>query len=354
MKVSIVIRAYNEDEHLEKLLLGLSVQTIEPHEIILVDSGSTDQTVDIARRYGLKIVPIEKAEFTFGRALNYGCRAATGDICVFASAHTYPVYDTWLEGLVAPFENDRVAVSYGRQIGNDSNKFSEHQIFAQWFPEDSMCPQGTYFCNNANCAIRRSDWAEHPYDESLTGLEDLAWAKAAQARGQWIAYVADAVVVHVHDESWEQVFTRYRREAIAMRAIDDHAHFTRLDLAWLMVRNIGSDWMEAWRQGVLGKELRSIVMFRYNQLTGTYRGFNDPPEISAALKTRFYYPKSPHERRLAQREKSRHAIRYEDLPRSHGRPADGPSGEADDTEPAVPAAASRAAGPNLRVLNRDE
>lgn len=354
MKVSIVIRAYNEDEHLEKLLLGISVQSLKPHEIILVDSGSTDQTVNIARRYGLKIVPIEKSQFTFGRALNYGCEAATGDICVFASAHVYPVFDTWLETLVAPFADERVAVSYGRQIGNELNKFSEHQIFAQWFPEDSMCPQGTYFCNNANCAVRRSDWEQYPYDETLTGLEDLAWAKAAQARGSWVAYAADATIVHVHDESWEQVFTRYRREAIAMRAIDDHAHFTRLDLAWLLMRNIASDWMEAWRQGVLRKEFGSIVLFRYNQLTGTYRGFNDPPEISAALKTRFYYPKSPHERRLAQREKSRHAIRYEDLPRHHTRPAEDASEQSDEHDPPFSAVAGRGAAPNLRILNRDK
>ncbi|XSG82642.1 MAG: glycosyltransferase family 2 protein [Methyloligella sp. ZOD6] len=353
MKVSIVIRAYNEDEHLEKLLLGISVQTLQPHEIILVDSGSTDQTVDIARRYGVKIVPIEKAEFTFGRALNYGCKAATGDICVFASAHVYPVYDTWLETLVAPFRDDRVAVSYGRQIGNELNKFSEHQIFAQWFPEESMCPQGTYFCNNANCAIRHADWEKHPYDESLTGLEDLAWAKAAQARGGWISYVADAVIVHVHDESWDQVFTRYRREAIAMRGIDEHAKFTRLDLAWLLVRNIASDWMEAWRQHVLRKEIGSIVLFRYKQLTGTYRGHNDPPEISAALRTRFYYPKSPHERRLAQREKTRHAIPYEDLPRkpqAAGNEAEGQGTEGQSA--AVSTAAGRSGVPNLRVLNK--
>ena len=124
MKISVVIRSYNEDEHIERLLLGLEAQRVKAHEIILVDSGSTDRTVEIARRYVDEIVPIDKAEFTFGRALNRGIEAASGDICVFPSAHVYPLYDTWLEKLAAPFRDARVVLAYGRQSGNHLNKFS--------------------------------------------------------------------------------------------------------------------------------------------------------------------------------------------------------------------------------------
>lgn len=310
MKVSIVIRAYNEDEHIERLMLGIKAQTVQPHEVILVDSGSTDDTVKIAKRHGAKVVTIDKAEFTFGRALNRGCAAASGDICLFPSAHVYPVYDNWIERIIEPFKDERVVVSYGRQRGNHRNKFSEHQIFARWFPHESVCPQRTYFCNNANCAIRRSTWEQQPYDETLTGLEDMGWAKVAQSRGGWIAYVAEAEIVHVHDETWEQVQNRYRREAIAMRAIDEHAKFSSFDLVTLLVRNVFSDAGVALRQGVLWKELNSIVRFRSNQLVGTYRGYNGPPEVSAQLRSRFYYPNSPHDDRLSGREQNRHKIDY--------------------------------------------
>lgn len=313
MKISVVIRAYNEDEHIETLMLGIGAQTLPPHEVILVDSGSTDQTVAIARRHGARIVSIAKRDFTFGRALNVGCAAATGDICVFASAHVYPVHDTWLQTLVAPFSDERVVLSYGRQRGNHLNKFSEHQILAQWFPATTVCPQKSFFCNNANCAIRRSTWEQLPYDEALTGLEDLAWAKAAQAAGGWLAYQAEAEIVHVHDESWEQVANRYRREAIAMRRIDEHARFTRSDFARLLARNVVSDCLEASRQRVLRKELGSILRFRYHQFSGTYRGYNDPPDVSAELRNRFYYPKSPHEERLAEQAQARSVIDYDEL-----------------------------------------
>lgn len=347
MRVSIVVRAHNEEEHFEKLLHGIHAQQKKADEIILVDSGSTDSTIEIGRRYGCRVVPIDKHEFTFGRALNRGCEAAVGDVCVFVSAHVYPLYDDWLEKLVAPFKDDRFVLTYGRQRGGDINKFSEYQIFARWFPPHSAVPQKSYFCNNANAAIRRTTWESLPYDETLTGLEDLAWAKAAQARGGLIAYLAEAEIVHLHDETWEQVQNRYRREAIAMRAIDEHARFTRLDLGWLLLQHVLSDGLLALQQGVLRRELASIFKFRYNQLLGTWRGFNGPSDISAELKARFYYPTRPHHRPV-QDATERQLIDYQHL-----------SAQTDDgltpmsVPPDAPEEDGQAPAPSLRVVRGD-
>jgi len=347
MNASVIVRAYNEERHIEKLLLGIHAQRQKVSEIILVDSGSTDSTVDIGRRYGCKVISIDKREFTFGRALNRGCAAATGDLFVLVSAHVFPLFDDWLEKLLTPFEDQRVVLSYGRQRGGHINKFSEHQIFARWYPAQSISPQKSYFCNNANAAIRKAAWEALPYDETLTGLEDLAWARIAQSRGGWISYVADAEVVHLHDETWEQIQNRYRREAIAMRAIDEHARFTRLDLAWLLLRNVVSDAKVAIEQGVFRKEAASIIKFRYNQLFGTWRGFNGPPDVSAELRARFYYPSREHADSFGA-EESRRSIDYDAIRNSIQRGTasvsalPGDSGEEDG----VPA-------PVLRVVRGD-
>lgn len=95
-RVSVVIRALNEGKHIGRLLKGLEQQTVKLDEVILVDSGSTDNTVAIAEAAGCTVVHIAKNEFSFGRALNKGCAAASGDILLFASAHVYPVYN-WLD-----------------------------------------------------------------------------------------------------------------------------------------------------------------------------------------------------------------------------------------------------------------
>ena len=289
-KISVVIRAYNEERFIGRLFAGLALQSRQDFEVILVDSGSTDDTVPIAQSYGARIVPIPKAEFSFGRSLNVGCEAAHGDILVFASAHVYPTRIDWLERMIEPFDDAAVGLVYGMQRGNEITKFSERQIFAKWFPNQSAHRQSSYFCNNANCAIRRSLWQTRPYDETLTGLEDIAWSKELKRSGIQISYASEAEVIHVHDESWGRVRNRYRREAMALRSIEPGLRFSILDFATLTVRTVIADSRQAAREGQLRREFGGILLFRFNQFWGTYLGHRFQAEVTSEIKNRFYFP----------------------------------------------------------------
>jgi len=292
--VAVVIRCLNEERHIGRLLAGLERQTKLADEVIVVDSGSTDATRDIARPRVTKIVEISPEEFSFGRALNIGVEAASADVCVFVSAHVYPLYDTYLEHLVAPFADDQVALTYGRQVGDHRTKYSESRLLLQWFPARSIPRQDHPFCNNANAAIRREVWQLLKYDEELTGLEDLDWAKRAQAKGYSLSYVAEAPVVHVHEESWSTVANRYRREAIAYKRImDGEKHLNAAEAAGLALGNTFVDFLHATREGVLAQNLASIPMFRFAQFYGAWRGSNHKDIVGDALKRRFYYPLDP-------------------------------------------------------------
>jgi glycosyltransferase involved in cell wall biosynthesis len=289
MTCSIVIRAYNEEKHIGRLLEGIRQQTVKDVEIILVDSGSTDTTVQIAEKYGAKVVHIPPAEFTFGRSLNFGVREATREYAVIASAHVYPVYPDWLESLLHPFEDEMVALIYGKQRGPVTAKYSEQQIYHQWYPDISRPNQETAFCNNANAAIRKSVWEKNNYNETLTGLEDLAWAKWAKEQGYKIAYVAEAETVHVHDESPRGVYNRYRREAMALRKIYPEAHFNFYDFMRLTITNIFSDLWHAARERVLWKNIVSILWFRFMQFHGTRMGHRETSLVTPQLRGTFYY-----------------------------------------------------------------
>jgi glycosyltransferase involved in cell wall biosynthesis len=289
MNCSIVIRAYNEEKYIGRLLHGIRQQTMKDVEVILVDSGSTDHTVSIAESFGALIVRIPSAEFTFGRSLNFGVRASTREFVVIASAHVYPIYPDWLESLLSPFEDDKVALTYGKQRGYEGSKFSEHQIFHQWFPDASNMDQVTAFCNNANTAVRRSLWVENPYDETLTGLEDLAWAKWAKEQRYKISYVAEAEIIHIHNETPRGVYNRYRREAMALRKIYPEAHFNFYDFVRLTVTNIISDLWYAARERVLWKSIPSIFWFRFMQFHGTRMGHRETSLITPQLRDTFYY-----------------------------------------------------------------
>jgi rhamnosyltransferase len=289
--LSIIIRCRNEAKHIGKLLKGIMAQTIHDVEIIVVDSGSTDETLAIVAQFPVKIIHIRPQDFSFGYALNVGCRSAKGDILLFASAHVYPLYKDWLEKIVQPFDNEGVALVYGKQQGNEVTKFSEHQVFAKWFPAAATNNQLHPFCNNANCAVRRSVWETQPYNETLTGLEDLDWAKKAQANGWKIAYCADATIVHVHEETWKSIYNRYRREAIALRLIMIHEKFNFFNFIQLLTKNILNDCQQALHEGIFFKKCLEIVLFRWMQFYGTYRGFKESYLLDNHIRERFYYPK---------------------------------------------------------------
>lgn len=289
-RVSAVIRAYNEGKHIGRLLNGLDQQTVKLDEIILVDSGSTDDTVAIAETAGCTIVHIAKREFSFGRALNRGCAAASGDILLFASAHVYPVYDTYVEHIMSAFDRDGVAIAYGRQVGDERTKFSESRVMLKWFPTENIWDQGHPFSNNANAAVLKSVWQESPYDETLTGLEDLDFAKKAIDRGYKIAYVADAPVVHVHEETWNITRNRYRREAMAYARIVEGSKMSLPRAVGLAMSNIAGDYLDAVNANRLGGNALSIPLFRFAQFIGAWEGFRAPNNVSARLLERFYYP----------------------------------------------------------------
>ena len=286
----MVIRAYNESKHIGRLLEGFREQTVEPDQIILVDSGSTDDTVSIARSAGCLVVHIEKSEFSFGRALNRGCAAATGDILLFVSAHVYPLYDSYIEHLIGAFGRDDVAIVYGRQVGDQRTRFSESRVMLKWFPNQNIWDQGHPFSNNANAAVLKSIWLQSPYDEGLTGLEDLDFAKKALAKGHKIAYVADAPVVHVHEETWDTIRNRYRREAMAYARIVEGSKMSLPGAVSLSLSNIASDYLNAARARCLQGNIVGIPMFRFAQFIGAWQGFREPNHISEQLLQRFYYP----------------------------------------------------------------
>jgi rhamnosyltransferase len=291
MRCSIIIRAHNEEKHLPRLFEGICQQAVKEVEVILVDSGSSDSTIPIATSYGAKVVHIRPEEFTFGRSLNLGIEAASAPFIVIASAHVFPVYPDWLERLLAPFADPKVALTYGKQRGAESTKFSEHQIFVQWFSEHSDPRQAHPFCNNANAAIRRDLWQRFPYDETLTGLEDLAWANRIQHEGYAVSYVAEAEVIHVHNETPHGVYNRYRREAMAFKRIFPLEYFRSWDFVRLATGNIVNDLWHAAQSGALGGNFASIFWFRWMQFWGTYQGYRQSGPLTWQLRQTFYYPR---------------------------------------------------------------
>lgn len=293
MRASIVIRTLNEAEHLDDLLKMIGQQVTKDLEIetVLIDSGSTDGTLEIARAHGARITTISKAEFSFGRSLNRGCAFSTGDFLVLISGHCVPVDAHWLQNLCQPLADGTVDYTYGRQIGDDSSNYSERRIFAKYFPETSSVPQEGFFCNNANSALTRTAWERFQFDEELTGLEDMELAKRMVSAGLKIGYVAETAVFHHHQERWPQVRRRFEREAIALRSIMPEVQLTPFDVVRFLVASTWNDWRSARRNGITSTSLPDMIRYRWNQYLGSYKGNREHKVLSRSAKERFFYPR---------------------------------------------------------------
>lgn len=291
MLVSIVIRTLNESKYLDEVLQSISLQKID-HEVetIIIDSGSTDSTIEIAKKYNSRITYIKKDDFTFGRSLNMGTNFADGEIIVYLSGHCIPTDRNWLTHLIDPIINNISGYAYGRQVGRDTTKFSETRIFDKYFPKESKIPQTDFFCNNANSAISRNIWSKYKFNEKITGLEDMELSKRYFDDGGSISYVSEASVYHIHNETWSQTKTRYEREAIAMKDIIPDLNINFFDMVRYVLVSIFSDILYMVRTNNTIKGIAGIIKFRIAQYYGSYIGNHESRELSKIKKENYYYP----------------------------------------------------------------
>ena len=194
--VSIIIRTKNEERWIAPCLRAVFAQTYKNFEVVLVDNGSTDQTLKRAREFGVKVVHI--SAFKPGKAINDGVRASKGKILVCISGHCVPVNDRWLENLVAGLSDPTVAGVYGRQEPLSYSSDLDKRDLLTVFGLDKKIQVKDSFFHNANSAVRREIWEKFPFDEEVTNIEDRLWGQAVIKAGLKIVYEPEASVYHWH------------------------------------------------------------------------------------------------------------------------------------------------------------
>ena len=283
-EISVVIRTFNEEKFLPDLLEALKRQSFQDFETIVVDSGSMDRTREIATQKADKLLPIESHDFTFGHSLNVGIQEASGKYIAIVSAHTLPFNEHWLGKLIEPLYDNNTAMVYGRQIGGKSSKFSETQDMRRTFGlKRAVLRPPQFFANNANSAVRKDLWLEHPFDESLLGLEDIEWAKYWMERSYQVVYEPAAALYHMHAENWRQIHRRYYREAVAARWIGIKGTKHAIANPVLEAARLLFDWGRFLYRGddrrssaMRFREMaRETTRFRVNKSIGTIKGLLD-------------------------------------------------------------------------------
>lgn len=214
-QVSVVIRNRNEATHLSQVLRALSVQSSVAWELIVVDNESTDDSIEIARGYGAKLVSLAEDAFTYGHALNEGLALATADVCVILSAHSLPLGRQFLQGCLAPFEDPLIAAARCVYVGkgSDAIRWTVPEILNASSSIEDIISKGPLA---SGCVIRRSVWTAIRFDETAIAAEDKLWAIRVLRAGYSIASPCDAFYLYLKVLSPSELL---RKNDLELRAV---------------------------------------------------------------------------------------------------------------------------------------
>ncbi len=232
--LSIIILTKNAGEDFDETLKSIYTQNyVGKFEVIIIDSGSTDRTIEIAKSYSTKIVNIKPEEFRHGQTRNLGASLAGGRYLVFLTQDSIPTTDQWLSNLIRNFADPNVAGVYGRQIPKVNTKPMEYFFLSNKYPprhmvkhtKEGKTDMDLIFFSDVNSAIRRKIWEEYPYNNNIIMCEDEEWAKRVLLNNHKIVYEPEAAVYHSHNFNLKTVFQRYFDCGISFRqfAGDEYA-----------------------------------------------------------------------------------------------------------------------------------
>ncbi len=205
--VTVIIRTKNVEDILSQTLKALFSQTFREFHLLVVDSGSTDKTVEIIKRYPCELISIKAEDYIPGRVLNAAIARTSSSLIVFLNSDAVLLTPESLSHLIRAFDDSSVQAAFGRQLARPDAEPWVRRDYEASFPEIGKAPSWMYL-SLPIAAMRRSIWEKRPFYESAWGSEDTEWGHWAKGEGFHIQYVPSALVVHSHNYTFRQLYGR--------------------------------------------------------------------------------------------------------------------------------------------------
>ena len=215
--VSIVILTKNGEKTIQKCLKNLFDQCFLDFEVIIIDSGSNDNTLQIASNFPIRLKRIYPKDFHHAQTRNLGISFCRGKYVVFLTQDAYPLNSLWLEELLKPFENKQVGAAYSRQIPRGDANPVERAFLLQTYPKfvkkdlssdlETENPDDFVVLSDVSSAYRRNLVKFNPLVEAC---EDQEMGLRLLKAGYGIVYVPTSLVSHSHNFSLVDLLKRYQ------------------------------------------------------------------------------------------------------------------------------------------------
>jgi len=201
------MRSRNSDWVIAQALAALYSQTYKDFELLVVDSGSTDRTLEIVEQFPCRLVRIAAKSYYPGAVLNEAIEKTEGDIIVFQNSDGVPLSPHILSRLIAAFDDDSVDAALTRQIPRPEAYAWVKRDYEHSFPDAAETPNWIRL-SLPMAAIRRSAWEKHHFYTDAWASEDTEWGEWAVRNGCGIKYVKDAIIMHSHNYTLKQIYGR--------------------------------------------------------------------------------------------------------------------------------------------------
>lgn len=276
--LSIILRSFNEAWALRETLPALAAQHHKPWELIVIDSGSTDGSVELIRQFRPRhFVQIPHTEYNPARVMNQGMRLAASNFAIFLNADATPQGPDWLGPLGTALRDPQVAAVFGRQIPRPDCRAVFAHDYERCFSADRESAKWEHFFSMVSSGLRKDIWAKRGFNERMQYSEDDEYTRWCRAQGYRINYISDSVVMHSHNytpaQAWKRSFGEGRAQAAVCKS-------SGAKPTW--GRNVCLGWMNDARRDLLFclrsrrlSEWPHALQIRWRQRSGALAGFRN-------------------------------------------------------------------------------
>ncbi len=214
-KVTVIVRTFNCDWVIDQSLSSIQGQKGVDIELIIVDSGSSDNTLEMIKEYKHTFIAIAPGTYFPGRVLNHAVSKAQTEIIVFINSDVVLLDEYAIYNLIEPLiEKGECAGSFGRQIVRPEADLTVRNEYKQAFPKHENNPEWMHY-SLPIAAMKKSIWEKLPFYTDSWGSEDTHWGINAKREGYEITYVPQAIAMHSHNYTLKQLASRRRIEGEA-------------------------------------------------------------------------------------------------------------------------------------------